>query len=469
MEEISIRDLLATLQRGLLFLIIIPILVTTAAGVYYYKYTKNEYTAEAKLYVLIDYEDPTGDVRYDVTTSTSFAGDYQQLIKTHEVLSAAAEQLAVENLKAVKIDVSALTNTRVINLTVTGTDPAFCMKVANTISQVFIEYLETITKQSIVSIASKALMPTEPSGPSRARNTAMALVVSLVLVAGVLIAIEMLNSTLRTSEDIEETLRIPVLARISGYEKETTKFLSQKGTQKPLYFSVSRDTREGVKTLSMNLQFASGGDSVKTLAVTSATPNEGKSTIAVMLATALAEEGKRVLLIDMDFRNPSVGKYLGTRNKKDLVDLLHGAARIEQIVVETSIKDLYMLDSYHKRVLMANVVQSPQYMEFIGEMKIRFDYIILDTPPVGFFIDSAVLASVADKTLLVVACGRVERALGKEVLDQLQKANASVIGATLNFINDRHGHYSSYYRNYHYYKKHRHYRGNENDTEELDA
>lgn len=467
MEEISIRDLLATLRRGLLFLTIIPILVTTAAGVYYYKYTKNEYTAEAKLYVLIENEDPTGDVRYDVSTSTSFAGDYQQLIKTHEVLSAAAEELGVENLKAVKIDVSALTNTRVINLSVAGTDPAFCMKAANTISQVFIEYLETITKRSIVSIASKALMPTDPSGPSRARNTAMALVVSLVLVAGVLIAIEMLNTTLRTSEDIENILHVPVLARISGYDKEMTKFLCQRGLHIPLYHFVSRDAREGIKTLSMNLQFASNGDSIKTLAVTSATPNEGKSTIAVMLATALAEEGKRVLVIDMDFRNPSIGKYLGSRNKKDLVDLLHGAATIEHIIVETSIKDLYMIDSYHKRVLMSNVVQSPQYMEFIGDMKKRFDYIIIDTPPIGFFIDSAVLASVADKTLLVVACGRVERALGKEILDQLQKANASVIGVALNFINDRHSQYNYYYRRYHYYKYNRQYC--EKDTEELDA
>ena len=461
--------MLATLRRGLILLIIIPILVTIAAGVYYYKYTKNEYTAEAKLYVLIDYEDPTGDVRYDVTSSTSFAGDYQQLIKTHEVLAVAAEQLGIKDLKGVKIDVSAVTNTRVINLSVTGTDPNFCMKVANTISQVFIEYLETITKRSSVSIASKALMPTDPSGPSRARNTGMALAVSLILVAGILIAIEMLNTTLRTSEDIENSLHIPVLARITRYEKETIKFLSQKGTQKPLYFSVPRDTREGIKTLSMNLQFASGGDSIKTLAITSATPNEGKSTIAVMLATALVEEGKRVLLIDMDFRNPSIGKYLGIRNKKDLVDLLHGAARIEQIMVETSIKDLWMVDSYHKRVLMSNVVQSPQYRDFIGEMKKRYDYIILDTPPIGFFIDSAVLASVADKTLLVVACGRVERALGKEILDQLQKANASVIGAAINFINDRHGHYNYYYRYYHNNRYDRYYSDKEKDTEELDA
>lgn len=457
MEEISIRDLFSILRRGLVFLIIIPLMVTAAAGGYYYAFAQNEYTAESKLYVMIGYQDTAGDMRYDVSTSTSFTGDYQQLIKTHEVLAAAAQKLGVENLDDVKIDVSSQANTRVLSLSVNGKDPTFCMEAANTISEVFIQYLSNITNKDSVSIASRALLPTAPSGPSRMRNTAFAFFVSLFAVAGVLIAIELLNTTLRTSEDIEENLSIPVLARITGYEKEMPKFLAQKGSRKPLYYFVSRDTREGIKTLAMNLQFVAGADAVKTLAITSATPDEGKSTITIMLGTALAEEGKRVLLIDMDFRNPSLGKYMGVRNKRDLVDLLKGTAETEQILVETGVNGLYMVDSYHKRVLMSNVVQSPRYKEFIDTAGHHFDYILLDTPPVGMFIDSAVLARVADRTLLVVASGRVERALGKEIVDQLQKADASIIGAALNFVDERHNnyYYYSHYRNYRSYRKYR--------------
>jgi len=461
-EEISIKDLFAILRRRLALLIVIPLVATAGAVGYFYYHAKNEYTAEAKLYVLIDYQDSIGDVRYDVNTSTSFAGDYQQLIKTHEVLVAAAGKLGVEDLDGLKIDVTSVSNTRVIDLSVTGVDPAFCMKAANTISEVFIDYLQTITQRKSVSIASRALMPTEPSGPSRAPNTAMVCLVSLLLVAGMLIAHEMMNTTLRAADDVETALQVPVLARIPSYQKGMAKFMAQKGERKPLYRMVSRDTREGiktlamnlqfasggdiVKTLAMNLQFASGGDIVKTLAITSATPNEGKSTVSILLATALAEEGKRVLLIDMDFRNPSIGKYMGVRSKRDLVDLLRGTARIDQIVMETGVKGLYIVDSCHKRMLISNAVQSLQYEEFINAVGQHFDYIILDTPPIGFFIDSAVLANAADRTLLVVAAGRVERALGKEAVDQLQKANATIIGAALNFIDDRHSHYSYYYR-----------------------
>lgn len=470
MEEISIRELYAILRRGLALLIFIPLVVTSIVGAYYYIYSDNQYTAEAKLYVLIDYEDTTGSMRYDVNTSTSFAGDYQQLIVTHEVLTAAAKKLGAENLEELTIDVSSQANTRVICLSVTGTDPSFCMNAANTISEVFIEYLANITQTKSVSIASKALLPIDPSGPGRTRNTVIALVVSILFVACLLIAVALMNNTLRTSEDVENSLHVPVLARVAGYQKEMAKFMSQKGTRKPLYYSVSRETREGIKTLSMNLQFVSGGNAVKTLAITSATPNEGKSTIAVMLATSLAEEGKRVLLIDMDFRNPSLGKYLGVRNRLDIVDVMQGTTKIDQIMTETNVSGLTVVDSYHKRVLISNVVQSPQYQEFIGAVRHRFDYVILDTPPIGYFIDSAVLASVADRTLLVVASGRVERALGKEIVDQLQKANASIIGVALNFIYDRHNHYGHYYRHYNNYHYDRSYYEDKSDIPEgLDA
>jgi polysaccharide biosynthesis transport protein len=462
-EEISIRELLAVLRRGLALLIVIPLVVTSIVGAYYFMYAENQYTAEAKLYVLIDYEDTTGSMRYDVNTSTSFAGDYQQLIITHEVLSAAAKKLGVKDFDELTIDVTSQANTRVICLLVTGTDPSFCMNAANTISEVFIEYLTTITQTKSVSIASKALVPDKPSGPSRTRNTVIALIASILIVACLLIATAMMNNTLRTSEDVENSLHIPVLARIAGYKKEMAKFMSQKGVRKPLYYSVSSETREGIKTLSMNLQFVSGNSAVKTLAITSATPNEGKSTISIMLATSLAEEGKRVLLVDMDFRNPSLGKYLGVRNRLDIVDVMQGTTKIDQIIMETGVKGLFVVDIYHKRVLISNVIQSSQYQEFIGAVGHLFDYVILDTPPIGFFIDSAVLASVADRTLLVVASGHVERALGKEIVNQLQKANASIIGVALNFIDDRNNHYGRYYRHYNKYGYNR-----SNDENDLD-
>jgi len=455
MGELSIKELAAILRRGIAFLILVPLVITSAVGAYLYLYAKDKYTAEAELYVLIDYGAAMGSMRYDVNTSTSFAGDYQKLMMTHEVISAAAKKLGVENLDSLRINVSSEGNTRVIDLSVTGMDPIFCTNAANAISEVFIDYLSTITQTKSVSIASKAMIPTAPTGLGRVYIIAIALVASILFAAGMLIAIEKMNTTLRTPEDIAEFLHLQVLARVAGYKRGMRKFLSQKEARKTLYSLVSRDTREGIRTLSMNLQFISFRKNIKTIAITSAMPNEGKSTTAVMLATSLAEEGKRVLLCDMDFMNPSLGKYLGVRGVLDIVDVLKGTAETELIISESNVNRLYLVDSYHKRILLSNVVQSPQYQEFLAAARQRFDYIILDTPPIGLFIDSAMLASIADGTLLVVASGRVERALGMEIVEQLQNANAAVVGVALNFVKERRNRSSRYYRHYNYYREER--------------
>ena len=466
MEGFTIKEVAAILRRGLWLILTVALIVTSAVGVYYYGFAKDRYIAEMKLFVLINYGDTMGAVRYDVDTSTSFAGDYQQLIKTHEVLSVAADKLGVKNLDAVHIDVSSQENTRVICLSVTGEDPAFCMNAANTIGEVFIEYMESIMQTKGVRVASKALMPGAPSGPNRLMYVAAALVVSILLASGALIVTTNMNATLRTSEEVENFLNTPVLACITDYRKEIGKFMAQKGTRKPLYYSVSQETRESIKMLSMNLQFVSGGNPVKTLAITSTAPNEGKSTIACMLASALAEAGKRVLLCDMDFKNPSLRKYLGTQNRLDIVDMLNGTAKMEKIITACNIKGLFMVDSCHKRVLLSNVVQSPQYKEFIDVVSHHFDYVIFDTPPLGLFIDSAMLASTVDRTLLVIASGRVDRALGKKIVDQLQKANASTIGVALNFVDKRKNHYGRYYRHYQKSRYDRSLDGNDPDVPE---
>ena len=434
MRSISIQEFFWILRRGLVWLIIIPLIVASAVGVYYVFCVENQYTSETKLYILVDYGASMGENRYDVTTSTSLAYDYQRLINTHEVLTSAAKKLGVKSLEGF-IDVAYEENTRMINLSVTSTDPVFCQNAANTISDVFIEYLRTISQTKSVSVASRALLPSAPSGPNRIRNIALSLIISILFVVGTLVALAMKDTTLLTADDIENHLKISVLAHIACCKKEIKKFMSQKGVRMPLYYCVSRDMRESIKTLSMNLQFLSGGDAVKTLTVTSASPSEGKSTIAVMLATALVEEGKRVLLCDMDLCSCSLGEYY-VRTRQKLIDVMRGTTNVNQVIMESDVRGLFLVARYHKQANITQTVRSPQFQGFIEDMRRQFDYILFDAPSVGFSVEAAMLASITDGTLLVIASGQVEWVHEKEIIAQLKNANASIIGAALNFIND---------------------------------
>ncbi len=456
MTELTIKDLFGILRKWLAVLIIVPILAAVAIGVYYYNYTQNEYTAEAKLYVLVDYTDSTGNMRYDMATGAQFAGDYQQLIKTHEVLSAAASMLGVESLEEgdYEIAVDSVTNTRVLNLKVTTKDPELSTRTANTIAGVFVGYMRQMTHTDSVSIASAAELPKEPSGPQRMRNTAMAFAVALMLCCGLALAVELLNTTIRTDKEAEAELGLPVLAQIGGYRKEMQAYLRSKAKPRPpLLHAVSMMTQEGVKTLVMNLRFATMDKNLQTLAVTSATPAEGKSSVAIMMATTLAEEGNQVLLIDMDFRNPSLGMYLGVRNRLDIVDYISKNAQLNNIVTRTQIKGVSLIDSCHKSAIATDVIQTNAFASLLEEAERHYDYVILDTPPMGMFVDAALLTTVVDGVLLVVASGRVERELAKGVVEQLQKAKANTLGIALNFV-DKHGSSGFYgYRNSRYFKR----------------
>lgn len=159
-----------------------------------------------------------------------------------------------------------------------------------------------------------------------------------------------------------------------------------------------------------------------------------------------------VLMIDMDFRNPSIGRYMGMRNQKDTLDYINKRATFDDIAFTTSVRNLAMIDASHKSAVSVNVIQSTGFRRLIEEARKRYSYVILDTPPLGMFVDAAVLSKHTDGVLLVVASGRVERELAREVVDQLGKADAKALGVALNFINRKSG--NEYrYRGSRYYRK----------------
>ena|GEM_PF-1393197 len=455
MRELTIKDILGILRKYLFLLIIAPVLVALVAAIFYYGFAPNEYTAEARLLVIQSFRDATDQIRYDQGAATQFAADYKELIQIPEVLDDAAALLGVENLDNVSISINSITGTRVLRLQVTGRSPTFSTDVANAVSDVFIAYVGELTKGADnIDVAHRARVPSGPSGPPRTRNVMLAFALTLFLCGGAVLAVELLNTTMRTDTDVTEALNLPVLASVEDYEEEIAAHMSgAKNKGKPLFSAVSEMTQENIKTLLTNIQFSGMNKQLKTMVITSTLPDEGKSSLAVMLASAMAEERKKVLIVDLDFRNPSIGKFLHVRNRYDLIDYLSGERPLSDIIGKAKGIDVYFTDSMHKNTISTNILKLEKFDEFIAIVSQTFDFIIFDTPPLGMFIDAAILAAKADATLLVVASGVADRAQTIEVVDQFQKANANIIGVALNFVHHRSG--VGYYRysRYHYYRK----------------
>ena len=225
--------------------------------------------------------------------------------------------------------------------------------------------------------------------------------------------------------------------------------------------------QESFKALRTNLQFS--GSDVKTFAVTSSLPNEGKSFISVELAISLAEFGKKVLLLDCDLRKSVlVSKYVNYTGINGLSQYLSGQASIEDVTYATQINGLCVIFSGPFPPNPVELLGGQTFKSLIEKSRELFDYIIIDTPPLGQVIDSAVVASICDGAILVIAENQINYRLAQNVKNQLEKSNCRILGAILNMTGDSRGkhygrHYGKYYNKFYgkYYSNYYNYGGGE--------
>ena len=211
------------------------------------------------------------------------------------------------------------------------------------------------------------------------------------------------------------------------------------------YFNSAPAVRNAIKTLRTNIQFSSIDSEIKTLVITSAQQDEGKTTIAIFLGIAMAEAGKRTLIVNADCYKPNLGYKLGRMNAKSWLDLLYGKATMEEVITPTEQKGLYFMDTEPELATPVELIGSNRFSAMIDDLKTSFDMIIFDTPPLGAFIEAALLASKAEGTILLFSLGEVDKRKAQEVIEQLKKANAKILGVVLNKVHIADDNYYRYY------------------------
>jgi len=210
-------------------------------------------------------------------------------------------------------------------------------------------------------------------------------------------------------------------------------------------------SKEAYKTLRTNVEFS--GDNIKVVAVTSCTPNEGKSSIAYELACSFAQNGKKVLLIDADLRKSVlIRKHFKGKVRYGLVHYLVGKYRFEDVCCETNIKNLYMTFAGPVPPNPSELLGNQRFKTMLEEAKEEYDMVIVDTPPLGSVIDSAIVAKQCDGVMLVIANGEISYRFAQKVKEQLEKAECRILGCILNKVNmskgGKYGYYGKYYGKY---------------------
>ncbi|HET0080406.1 capsular polysaccharide biosynthesis protein Cps14D [Streptococcus pneumoniae] len=214
--------------------------------------------------------------------------------------------------------------------------------------------------------------------------------------------------------------------------------------QKKLEFI--KKAEEHYNALCTNIQFS--GDKLKVISVTSVNPGEGKTTTSVNIAMSFARAGYKTLLIDGDIRNSVISGFFKSREKiTGLTEFLSGTADLSHGLCDTNIENLFVVQSGSVSPNPTALLQSKNFNDMIETLRKYFDYIIVDTAPIGIVIDAAIITQKCDASILVIATGEVNKRDVQKAKQQLEQTGKLFLGVVLNKLDisvDKYGVYGSY-------------------------
>lgn len=451
MEEISLRELFFILRKWIRVIVSLFIIAVVVSGVVSYYVLKPEYQTFTTLMVgkPKDYQMENKLEYSDLILNQKLVSTYGEIVKSRVVTDKVIENLGLDmsyNTFRNKVSVNLVKDTEIIKIQVNDNDPKLATDIANETAKVFMDSVKSIMRVENIQVIDMAQIPTSPIKPRPTLNMAIAGVLGLM--AGVFLAflMEFLDNTLKTPEDVEKHLSLPVLGAIPVVNDENSKLISLTNPKSPV--------TEAFRTLRTNIQFSSIDKEIKTIIVTSSSPTEGKSTIAANLASIVAQSDKKVLLIDCDFRKPRVHKNFGISNLQGVTNVLMGDSLLSDVIYKyDSLDNFHIITSGPIPPNPAELLGSKRMKNLLQSIKEEYDMIILDTPPVGLVTDSAVLSTIADGLIYVTAVGQTDIEVIKTAKELLDKVNANIIGVVLNKIPVEG---KSYYK-YHYYQYYDYY------------
>ncbi len=334
-------------------------------------------------------------------------------------------------------------------------------------------------RDSNVQVVDRALVPGGPYRPSLFRNLTFGLMLGLAFGLGVVFFVEYLDRSVKTTEDVDRILGLPLLAvipdvgqhsdgygysRYYGYGRYGKRPSGRRGqgAQKAgpdsgpgqielvSHFKPRLAVSEAYRSLRTAL-LLSTTNRLKSVVVTSAIPGEGKTSTAANLAVVLAQLGRQVLLVDADLRKPRLHEVFGVSNRVGIVSFLTRGVDETAIFLRTTVPNLSLTPTGPVPPNPSELLSSERMMDFVAIAYQRFDYVIFDSPPTLPVTDATVLGAMSDGVVLCVGSGLLLREDARACQQRLQLSEVRILGAALNRFREHHGRYGKRYRAYQKY------------------
>jgi succinoglycan biosynthesis transport protein ExoP len=304
-----------------------------------------------------------------------------------------------------------------VNLWATLYEKYMSLRIAEALQQRGLEVIEVAEVGSQVS-------------PRTARNAFLALFTGLLLGLGLAFLVDYLDVTLKSREEVERYYDATIIGEIARAET------SGSGEHEIFYFSrKDGSAAEGFRNLRTNLQFLNLDGETRLIMMTSASPGEGKTSVAVNLGAALSEMGKRVLVVEADLRKPVLGKFLEKRPERGITDVIVGTATVEEAISSVGNENLEVMMAGVIPPNPAELVSSQVMQDLLGRLRGRYDYVLVDAPPVLAASDAVAMAPMMDGVILVASHGIANREEARRTVELLSKVETRILGVVINNVN----------------------------------
>ncbi len=275
--------------------------------------------------------------------------------------------------------------------------------------------------KSRVSIVDRAVIPTESFEPNAIKIIAISLVLSALAGLGFAFAIDFIDDTIKTPDDLTSKLDIASLG--------STPVVGPGSSITDMSLDPASKISEAMASIRMALQFSTADGAPQTIMLTSVRPEEGKTNTCASMGIALARLGKKVLIIDADMRKPSF--LVGSKAAGGLSRVLTEDADILDEVVEGKVENLFLLPCTKASPNPTDLLAGYRFPQILEQAREIYDHIIIDVPPVMGFADAPTISSYCDATVMIFQSGAIRRPAAQKAIDRLLASKANIIGAII--------------------------------------
>ena len=421
--------------------------------------------------------DPDASVALnDLYASKSLASTYMTVLSSNAVMEQVGTKLTelydiddlamIFTVKNDKIRVSsikrcfsmsAVNETEVIRITANTPNPEISADMCNILAQIAPDFLIRVVGAGSVEIIDSAVPDKSPVSPNVPLVSLIGAVIGFSMAVFFVLLLDYFDDTVKDTEELSERFKKAILGEVQMIDVDKAKGkIKSKSKRTSTHEQRSLLTDEGIpfnvvesyKTIRSNIVFTLGTSQKKVIAVSSANPREGKSTTAANIAIALAQTGSSVLLIDADLRKPVQHKIFKLSNSDGLSTLIIQASKEEASIKKDVARGLDLLPSGPIPPNPSELLSSDRFKTLIEQFSRKYDFIIIDTPPVNVVSDAMVLKDSITGILLVLKYSYTTYEALSGSMKQMELVKANILGFVLNEIDYSRSSRYSYYKYY---------------------